>query len=143
MAKHLRTVQRAPQKREWLAAKDLAELLERTTHWLYYHSRAADGPIQRRWGKAKDKRGQEYNLVEFNVADAVAWAKDYVKGGRRGSLYPASVVQERIGTPAELAAIQQQQIAAFVRQCVHDTLAERKVKSSRRRLKVIAGGRAS
>jgi hypothetical protein len=125
----------------WMIAKDLAELLGKHPAWLYYHSRASDGPIQRRWGTAVDKQGRSYNVVEFNSSDAKAWASTYVPGSKRGVLYPSSLLPERLGTPAELMTLVRADQVPRLKDAVAALFAELGVAAARRNLKVMAGGR--
>lgn len=129
-----------PPQIEYLTAKELAPALGRKPAWLHYHARAADGPIRSTWGETKRKDGSAQGVKLYHVQDAAYYAKGYEVGQNRGKLYPASLIQDRIGTPAELRAIQAGGLTGFVRGLVHKTL-EEQARRKRPGLRVVAGGR--
>ncbi len=109
-------------KDEYMSAKDLVPLLDRSFGWLYYHSRTTDGPIRRQWGVRQRDDGSEQAIAMFNVDDALAWAAEYQRGLNVGKLYPGSLVQERLADPEDLKLIDELELYPAVQKAVREVL---------------------
>jgi hypothetical protein len=107
---------------EYMSAKDLVPLLDRSFGWLYYHSRTTDGPIRRLWGVRTRDDGSEQAIALFHVEDAKSWAGEFQKGQNNGKLYPGSLVQERLADPDDLRLIDELELYPKISQAIRVVL---------------------